>query len=81
MEKLRNETLSKSFWDDRERAQNITQEINDLSEIIRSIKNLEEKAENCKLALEILETEEDKRRNRAFVARTEARIRTKPGKK
>jgi peptide chain release factor 2 len=28
--------------------------------MIRSIKNLEEKAENCKLALEILESEEDK---------------------
>ncbi len=60
LKKLHNETLSKNFWEDRERAQNITQEINNLNEIIESVKNLEERAENCRLALEILESEEDK---------------------
>ena len=60
MEELHNKTLSQKFWEDRERAQSITQEISDLKEVIDSIKNLEEKVENSKLALEILESEEDK---------------------
>ena len=60
MEELHNKTLSQKFWEDRERAQSITQEISDLKEVIDSIKNLEEKVEDSKLALEILESEEDK---------------------
>ena len=60
MKKLHNKTLSKNFWEDRGRAQNITQEINNISEMIESVKNLEERVENCRLALEILENEEDK---------------------
>jgi len=60
LEELHNKTLSQKFWEDRERAQSITQEISDLKEVIDSIKNLEEKVENSKLALEILESEEDK---------------------
>ncbi len=60
LEELRVKTLSKKFWEDRTNAQNITQEINELKETISSIKNLEEKVENCRLALEILQDEEDR---------------------
>lgn len=60
LKELHEETLLKNFWENRERAQAVTQEINNLSEIIEGIKDLEEKVENCRLALEILGSEEDK---------------------
>ncbi|MQY75498.1 MAG: peptide chain release factor 2 [Clostridia bacterium] len=60
IKKLQSETLSKEFWEDRSKAQNITQEIAQLKEVVYDIKNLEEKMENAKLALEILENEEDR---------------------
>ncbi len=52
-------THSPKFWDNYEKAQNLSRKINDLKGIVNNFKHLEEKAENAALALEILESEDD----------------------
>ncbi len=56
---LESKTLSEEFWEDHDKAQKIIREISELKETITDIKNLEEKIENGRLALEILKSEED----------------------
>jgi peptide chain release factor 2 len=51
--------MIQGFWDDVATAQEITKKINGLKEKISGINELEEKVENAKLALEILENESD----------------------
>jgi len=61
LKNLQKETLSKDFWEDRVKAQSVTQEAASLKEITDKIGKVEEKIENSKLAIEILEGEEDKK--------------------
>ena len=53
--------MTPGFWDDSQKAQKVTQEINDHKEVIDNIKGIEEEIENASLAIQILESEEDKK--------------------
>jgi len=53
--------LSEKFWDDRSRAQKVTQQITEISDIIDKVESINAYLENAEIAIEILESEEDKK--------------------
>jgi peptide chain release factor 2 len=57
--KLQEETMLPGFWDDQEKAQKVTREINATGEIVDVVDNIGEMLENASAAMELLEMEED----------------------
>jgi peptide chain release factor 2 len=57
---LQKDALSKKFWDDRVRAQKVTQQIAEITDIIDTFESINTSLENAEIAIEILESEEDK---------------------
>ncbi len=53
--------MSEKFWDDRSRAQKVTQQITEISDIIDKVESINAYLENAEIAIEILESEEDKK--------------------
>ena len=53
--------MSKDFWDNKNTAQKVTQEITEIKEILDSVKNIESRLDNASAAIELLETSEDKK--------------------
>jgi peptide chain release factor 2 len=58
---LQKDALSEKFWDDRSRAQKVTQQITEISDIIDKVESINAYLENAEIAIEILESEEDKK--------------------
>jgi peptide chain release factor 2 len=63
-EKLQEQTMVPGFWDDQERAQKITREINAIGEIVDAVDNVGEMLGNASAALELLEMGEDEKLTR-----------------
>jgi peptide chain release factor 2 len=53
--------MSPGFWDNKEKAQKVTQEITEIKEILDTVGNISDMLDNSSAALELLEVEEDEK--------------------
>jgi peptide chain release factor 2 len=55
--------MSPGFWDNKEKAQKVTQEITEMKEVLDSVRNIGNMLDNASAALELLDVEEDEKLN------------------
>ncbi len=72
MKDLQDKTLSPGFWNDPQKAQKVTQKINDHKEAVDNVTKIKEEIENANLAIEILEGEEDKKLEKELLQNLDA---------
>jgi peptide chain release factor 2 len=53
--------MSPGFWDNKEKAQKVTQEITEIKEILNTVENISDMLDNSSAALELLEVEKDEK--------------------
>jgi len=57
---LQKKTLEAGFWDDKKQAYRTSKRIDEIKEVLALVQVLSERIDNCRLAVEILEFQEDK---------------------